>query len=687
MKQKMKPIFKIFILSFFITLFTGCSEDVYEENLSQSKRDYYFKKITFLELKSINNKAFIESSKLKKVLPPAKNNVINSISNFDIDLQNIQYLKKNNNHETFSFRILQVPDAKFTQNIIIDCKPNATLETYLITYYLDKPISQINNDDDFINSVTSTQTTRIESTGNGNTTNSCVEVGYYEEVDACEGELVTPGANPNCFNRDGSRRTVRVFRVIASACSGGGGGITDFNPLISQWGNNYSGGNSSDPNSIGGLGDGGETNSLNIFIPNFYTGYDLNDPAVQSMIQVNQFIYNLYSSNTEIRNVVESTEWLLAYTNYWLGVNGGLTPENQNALTYAFTNFPSVYYQHYVNEYTPTQISQFHFNAFELLLKHGEWLSNQDTQTQQNILQNINSIENIAFVQELTDLAVIETNQEDANKIISLSIMFETSEDIFSEEFGQSLLPFTEINPSQIPPDYPLANLSISTFLKYKQLRQLNPDWSRAKCLWYATKEMVHIGLDVFGMVPLFGEPADILNGVLYTIEGDKLNATLSYAGAVPLTGWAATGVKYAIKINEVATIGTKIKLVWKVGASGVIQFGSRNQLRKVLGITASNIQAHHIIPWAKQTHPAIQKAAKSGNAFHMNEALNGIPLSTAVHNGSHAHYDNLVQIRLNAIPTNATPQQAYNQIVDLINDIRIAIANNPNTPINQLNF
>jgi hypothetical protein len=295
--------------------------------------------------------------------------------------------------------------------------------------------------------------------------------------------------------------------------------------------------------------------------------------------------------------------------------------------------------------------------------------------------------ESKVFAMELMDLAILETNQEDVYKITSLSIMFETSEDIFSEEFGQSLLPFTEINPSHLPPDYPLTHLSISTFLKYKQLRQLNPDWSRAKCLWYATKEMVHISLDVFGMIPLIGEPADILNGVLYTISGEKLNATLSFAGAVPLTGWAATGVKYAIKINEVATIGTKIKLVWKVGASGVIQFGSRNQLRKVLGITASNIQAHHIIPWAKQTHPAIQKAAKSGNAFHMNEALNGIPLSTAVHNGSHAHYDNLVQIRLNAIPTNATPQQAYNQIVDLINDIRIAIANNPNTPINQLNF
>ncbi|RAR51046.1 hypothetical protein [Flavobacterium lacus] len=31
--------------------------------------------------------------------------------------------------------------------------------------------------------------------------------------------------------------------------------------------------------------------------------------------------------------------------------------------------------------------------------------------------------------------------------------------------------------------------------------------------------------------------------------------------------------------------------------------------------------------------------------------------------------------------------QQAYDGVLDLINDIRIAIQNNPNVPINQLNF
>lgn len=300
--------------------------------------------------------------------------------------------------------------------------------------------------------------------------------------------------------------------------------------------------------------------------------------------------------------------------------------------------------------------------------------------------------EAINFVIELMDLATLESNQEEASKLVQLSIMFETSDDIFSEEFSQSILPFTNINTSNWPPGYPLANLSISTFLKYKQLRQLNPGWSRAKCIWYATKEMIHIGLDVFGMVPLIGEPADIINGVLYTIEGDTLNATLSYAGAVPLAGWAAVGVKYAVKINEVAVIATKVKLVWKVAANGLIEFGSRNQLRKVLGLLPGNpSQAHHIMPWTDlvRNHDVVQKAAKSGSAFHMNEALNGIAVAAWRNQPNHNTYNNLIKTRLdnyiNVQNPNATPQECYDFVYDLIQDIRDWVISHPNSHLNDL--
>jgi hypothetical protein len=73
--------------------------------------------------------------------------------------------------------------------------------------------------------------------------------------------------------------------------------------------------------------------------------------------------------------------------------------------------------------------------------------------------------------------------------------------------------------------------------------------------------------------------------------------------------------------------------------------------------------------------------------AFHMNEALNGIPLSSAVHNGSHGAYDARITALLNVLPANATPDQCYAKVNEVINIVRTEIANNPNTPVNQLIF
>ena len=161
----------------------------------------------------------------------------------------------------------------------------------------------------------------------------------------------------------------------------------------------------------------------------------------------------------------------------------------------------------------------------------------------------------------------------------------------------------------------------------------------------------------------------------------------------MPFAGWASTSVKYGFKIvNQTSDINTKVKLVWKVMPDNMIYFGSdsncRKQLRKILGLSLGNPnQAHHIIPLNLQLNKAIQKAAKSSNAFHMNEALNGITLERAIHNGSHANYDRLIKGYLDAIPASATPDQAYNAVNALINKIRLAIQNNPEVPINQLNF
>ncbi|MDY7395726.1 AHH domain-containing protein [Aureibaculum sp. 2210JD6-5] len=143
-----------------------------------------------------------------------------------------------------------------------------------------------------------------------------------------------------------------------------------------------------------------------------------------------------------------------------------------------------------------------------------------------------------------------------------------------------------------------------------------------------------------------------------------------------------------AFNWTKVIAVGSKnVKLNFEK-INGIVDFGSSgSKLRTILGITDSSFQAHHIIPWAKRTHDAVQKAAKSSKAFHINEALNGIPMHTDFHFGSHPNYSNLVQQRLDAINLGQTADEVFDEVLDIISDIRTAIQNNPTTHINQLTF
>jgi hypothetical protein len=60
-----------------------------------------------------------------------------------------------------------------------------------------------------------------------------------------------------------------------------------------------------------------------------------------------------------------------------------------------------------------------------------------------------------------------------------------------------------------------------------------------------------HTVLDVAGLVPVFGEPADGLNALWYAAEGDAVNAGLSAVGMVPILGWGATGTKLVRKLDD----------------------------------------------------------------------------------------------------------------------------------------
>jgi hypothetical protein len=91
----------------------------------------------------------------------------------------------------------------------------------------------------------------------------------------------------------------------------------------------------------------------------------------------------------------------------------------------------------------------------------------------------------------------------------------------------------------------------------------LSCDLNKMFAALYDPAAIGHFVLDTAGMVPLFGEAFDAVNGVWYLIEGDGTNAIISFASTIPLV--YATSAKY---------IGKIIKL--SDGSYAMIKFGSQ---------------------------------------------------------------------------------------------------------------
>ncbi len=219
-------------------------------------------------------------------------------------------------------------------------------------------------------------------------------------------------------------------------------------------------------------------------------------------------------------------------------------------------------------------------------------------------------------------------------------------------------------------------------------IKLAHPDWSDFRVFWEASKEMLHLGLDLGGLIPAAGIVCDLTNATIYAIEGDGVNATLSTIGAIPILGWFSTGAKYASKGITLAS-GAKTTLKWFVTAENIITFGSRSKLRKVLEIpTGDTRRAHHIIPWRFNDNPIVQAAAKITEGWHPNSLLNGKAVEYFRHSGSHGTYDTWIRNQLDEMiraGVHNNPQVAYNKLKELADLLKEIIDANPNIKINEL--
>ncbi len=142
--------------------------------------------------------------------------------------------------------------------------------------------------------------------------------------------------------------------------------------------------------------------------------------------------------------------------------------------------------------------------------------------------------------------------------------------------------------------------------------------------------EIAHTALDAGGMIPIIGEPIDVVHGIIYALEGDGVNAGLSIAAAIPILGNFTTAGKTASKLSKVGkTVDTvedvasasKLNIQSSTirsssGSNNVIgnglKYSSNNFARNLNEISpkpSPNHQAHHVFPQQKDLAERFNKA------------------------------------------------------------------------------
>jgi hypothetical protein len=211
-----------------------------------------------------------------------------------------------------------------------------------------------------------------------------------------------------------------------------------------------------------------------------------------------------------------------------------------------------------------------------------------------------------------------------------------------------------------------------------------HPEWNNRKLFYESMISTAQLTLDVVGLAPGIGEPADLINGLIYSVRGDGLNASLSYASLIPFAGWGSASIKMIRRYDRITKVTFAIS--YDVATETYKFLGRSGKLRKALGmIPGDPRQAHHIIPQEFIDHPAVQKAA--GQGFHIDEALNGIPLETIRHSGSHSNYSNIIRRKLGELDLRLNGNDFMREFTAEITDIENIIRDNPSVPINQLIF
>ena len=136
----------------------------------------------------------------------------------------------------------------------------------------------------------------------------------------------------------------------------------------------------------------------------------------------------------------------------------------------------------------------------------------------------------------------------------------------------------------------------------------------------------VHTVLDTVGFVPVVGEPADLVNGLIYAAEKDYINAGISIAAVIPVVGDLGKAGKYGVKALKAIDKGGDIAKTFNVVSKPLSKKGS-----KTFRIVANGIEKV-----AKENaDEAVEAAGKGSKEVGKGGAYSGEEWCRYFHQGS----------------------------------------------------
>jgi hypothetical protein len=203
--------------------------------------------------------------------------------------------------------------------------------------------------------------------------------------------------------------------------------------------------------------------------------------------------------------------------------------------------------------------------------------------------------QNPHLVDELFEIINEEVDDKDnLPKLGNLLLNFLIEGNTFSNT--EIVNTFNEINNQSLSINDPITEALMRYLtLKYAILKHensklpLNLQKKESKIIYETFKDIIHLSLDGLGLIPFGGEVFDVINGYTYILEGDKTNAFLSFASAIPIAGYAASSVK-ALKAGS--------EIIAVMGPKGFYAVKRVNQLDIILFLFMKLFNRIHLCKW-----------------------------------------------------------------------------------------